>query len=137
MVMSYLTDVIWFFYRGRYQYLYSHLVSIWCCHLGLLPFGVVIYNVFWCFHCHFIILMKTWFTPLCVLLEYDFSGDTVWNILKQGCGSASGLDQDSMTLWIHIRNPDPGSRDPYSESGSGSREKKVKTAHFRTFFSIL
>jgi hypothetical protein len=41
----------------------------------------------------------------------------VWE--KQGCGSGSGLDPDSVTLWIriHIGNPDPG---------SGSRGKKVK-----------
>jgi hypothetical protein len=31
--------------------------------------------------------------------------------IKQGCGSGSGLDPDSGTLWIRIRigNPDPGS----------------------------
>jgi hypothetical protein len=30
----------------------------------------------------------------------------------QGCGSGSGLDPDSETLWIRIRigNPDPGAR---------------------------
>jgi hypothetical protein len=30
--------------------------------------------------------------------------------VNQGCGSGSGLDPDSMTLWIRIRNPDPGAR---------------------------
>jgi hypothetical protein len=29
---------------------------------------------------------------------------------KQGCRSGSGLDPDSMTLWILIRNPDPWAR---------------------------
>jgi hypothetical protein len=31
--------------------------------------------------------------------------------LNQGCESGSGLDPDSVTLWIRIRtgNPDPGS----------------------------
>jgi hypothetical protein len=39
--------------------------------------------------------------------------------LKQGCGSGSGLDPDSATLWIRIciGNPDPG---------SGSRGKQIK-----------
>jgi hypothetical protein len=33
-------------------------------------------------------------------------------IFAQGCGSVSGLDPDSVTLWIRIRikNPDPGAR---------------------------
>jgi hypothetical protein len=30
--------------------------------------------------------------------------------ILQGCGSGSGLDPDSMTLWTLIRNPDPWAR---------------------------
>jgi hypothetical protein len=41
--------------------------------------------------------------------------------IKQGCESGSGLDPDSVTLL------DP---DPYWESGSGSRGKKIKKFHF-------
>jgi hypothetical protein len=42
------------------------------------------------------------------------SSPAFWFMLiekKQGSGSRSGLDPDSMTLWIRIRigNPDPGS----------------------------
>jgi hypothetical protein len=51
-----------------------------------------------------------------------------WN---QGCGSWSGLDPDSMTLWIHIciGNPDPG---------SGSRGKKIKKFQLKNaLFSYL
>jgi hypothetical protein len=39
--------------------------------------------------------------------------------IYQGCGSGSGLDPDSATLWIQIRDPD-------SQYGSGSRGKKIK-----------
>jgi hypothetical protein len=48
---------------------------------------------------------------------------------SQGCGSGSGLDPDSVTLWIRIRfgNPDPG-----------SRGKKVKKFQWKnSLFSIL
>jgi hypothetical protein len=40
-------------------------------------------------------------------------------LFNQGCESGSGLDPDSVNLWIRIRigNPDPG---------SGSRCKKIK-----------
>jgi hypothetical protein len=38
-------------------------------------------------------------------------------VLFQGCGSGSGLDPDSVTLWIRFGNPDPE---------SGSRGKKIK-----------
>jgi hypothetical protein len=39
--------------------------------------------------------------------------------LCQGCGSGSGLDPDSVTLWIRIRigNPDPGARKLRNFSG--------------------
>jgi hypothetical protein len=39
--------------------------------------------------------------------------DLSWELnysLKQGCGSGSGLDPDSETLWIRIPNTDPGAR---------------------------
>jgi hypothetical protein len=42
----------------------------------------------------------------------------------QGFGSGSGLDPDSATLWIRIRDPDS----QYG-SGSGSRGKKIKKFH--------
>jgi hypothetical protein len=45
--------------------------------------------------------------------------------LRQGCGSrsasGSGLDPDSMTLWIRIGDPDPG---------SGSRGTKIKKTKY-------
>jgi hypothetical protein len=54
---------------------------------------------------------------------------------KQGCGS--GLDPDSVTLWIRIRigNSDP---DQYWKSGSGSRGKKMKKFQWKNaLFSYL
>jgi hypothetical protein len=41
---------------------------------------------------------------------------------KQGCGSGSGLDPDSETLWIRIRigNPDPGARKLRNFSGKNA-----------------
>jgi hypothetical protein len=42
----------------------------------------------------------------------------------QRCGSGSGLDPDSATLWIRIRDPD-------SQYGSGSRGKKIKKFHWK------
>jgi hypothetical protein len=38
--------------------------------------------------------------------------DSLFVCCRQGCGSGSlsGLDPDSMTLWIRSQNPDPGSR---------------------------
>jgi hypothetical protein len=40
----------------------------------------------------------------------------------QGCGSGSGLDPDSETLWIQIRigNPDPGAKKLRNFSGKNA-----------------
>jgi hypothetical protein len=61
-------------------------------------------------------------------------GHICWTFI-QGCGSGSGLDPDSVTLWIriHTGNPDPG---------FGSRGKKIKkfqwkTALFSYFFKKM
>jgi hypothetical protein len=49
--------------------------------------------------------------------------------LHQCCGPGSGLDPDSMTLWIRIRN---------SDAGSGSRGKKIKNYMVPgTFYYII
>jgi hypothetical protein len=41
-----------------------------------------------------------------------YGGQNVTGLKVQGCGSGSGLDPDSETLWIRIRigNPNPGAR---------------------------
>jgi hypothetical protein len=51
-------------------------------------------------------------------------------LFSQGCGSGSGLDPDSETLWIRIRigNPDPGARKLRKFSGK---------MHFLVFFLNL
>jgi hypothetical protein len=48
----------------------------------------------------------------------------------QGCVSGSGLDPDSVTLWIRILigNPDPG---------SGSRDTKIKKFSGKMPFSVI
>jgi hypothetical protein len=47
---------------------------------------------------------------------------TVFFRKDQGCGSGSGLDPDSETLWIRIRigNPDPGARELRNFSGKNA-----------------
>jgi hypothetical protein len=55
---------------------------------------------------------------------YNFNSDR-----NQGCGSGSGLDPDSVTC------VDP---DPYWESGSGSRGKKMKKFQWKNaLFSYI
>jgi hypothetical protein len=48
----------------------------------------------------------------------------------QGSGSGSGLDPDSVTLWIRIRI---GNTDP----GSASRDKKVKKFQWKMHFLVI
>jgi hypothetical protein len=50
------------------------------------------------------------------------SGSLDPTVFLQGCGSGSGLDPDSETLWIRIRigNPDPGARKLRNFSGKNA-----------------
>jgi hypothetical protein len=49
-------------------------------------------------------------------------------MILQGCGSGSGLDPDSVILWIRIRigNPDPGARKLRNFSGKCTFELFLK-----------
>jgi hypothetical protein len=59
--------------------------------------------------------------------------DPDWIRIQWLCGSGSGLDPDSVTLWIRIRmgNPDPGS------SGKKIKKFQWKNGLFNYFLKIL